>query len=380
MSKTATLTLSSGETFKGNLIGKAISKSGQLVFTTGMVGYTETLTDPSYFGQIIVFTYPLIGNYGVPNHSPFLASGFESKLIHAQGVIITQEAVSGSHFEKYLEFSQWLEKMNIPCITGLDTRMLTQIIRDNGNLLAKIEVDDQKIDFFDPNANPIIQSVSTSKLQILGDGEIKIGLIDCGVKWNIIRSLIERNCQVYLLPWDANLFEYQDQVDGWLISNGPGDPTKTFDLPLKIQYLLKSNKPILGICLGFQIISLSIGAKTQRLKYGHRSLNQPVGIPNTKKGYLTSQNHGFEVIKETIPTDWEVWFENLNDQSLEGIRHKSKPFFAVQFHPESYPGPDDTTWIFDEFLKYIKDVSVCGQSTNLNQNPKSSFSDLDLSL
>jgi carbamoyl-phosphate synthase small subunit len=376
MNNKATLTLSTGETFQGNLIGKAVSKSGQLIFTTAMVGYTETLTDPSYFGQIIVFTYPLIGNYGVPDHSPFLAKGFESKMIHAQGVIITQEALEGSHFEKYQEFSKWLENMGIPCLTGLDTRALTKLIRDRGNVLAKIEIPNQPINFFDPNESPIIQTVSTNKVQIIGTGDIKIGLIDCGVKWNILRSLLERNCQIYLLPWDSNIFEYKDIVDGWLISNGPGDPTKTFDLPLRIQSILADSKPVLGICLGFQLISLSIGAKTKRLNYGHRSLNQPVVIPSTKKGYLTSQNHGFEVVEKTIPESWETWFINLNDGSLEGIKHKTKPFYAVQFHPESHPGPDDTTWIFDQFLNNInKDKEVCRLSTNLKQEVKSSYLD-----
>lgn len=354
MSNKAKLILSNGDVFTGSYIGFNKSVSGQLVFTTSMVGYTETLTDPSYHGQIVVFSYPLIGNYGVPKLNIFLDSNFESEKIHAHGVVISQEALMGSHFEKVQEFSQWLASQNIPCIVGPDTRELVKIIRNNNSILAKIQINEVDCEFYDPNCYSVIKNVSCKEVKYIGNEFITIGVIDCGVKWNILRSVLNLHCNLIILPWDTNFSLFENKVDGWLISNGPGDPTKTENLPTRIKELLTKNKPVLGICLGFQLISLAIGAQTRKLTFGHRSLNQPVIIPNTFKGFLTSQNHGFEVIKETLPSDWDIWFLNGNDDTLEGIKHHFKPFYAVQFHPEAAAGPHDTYWIFEDFINQVK--------------------------
>lgn len=369
MRQTCILELSNGLKLEGQLIGAPLKSSGELVFTTGMVGYSEALTDPSYFGQILTFTYPLIGNYGIPtlkNSAQQIARGFESEKIHASAVILTIDSPEAFHWNSIQSLDSWLKEQKVPGIIGLDTRHIVHQIRGSRNILGKIipadPVGTRKYDklalpqngdaFFDPSEHTILGEVSTSQRKIFGKGNKKIAVIDCGVKWNIVRQLIERDCEVELLPWNTKLSDVD--CSGWLISNGPGDPEKSGDLISQVSELLNENRPILGICLGHQILSLAAGAKTFRMPYGHRSHNQPVYLNGTRKGFITSQNHGFVVDAETIPDDWEVWFKNANDQSIEGIKHKTKSFKGSQFHPESAGGPRDTGWIIEEFIAEVK--------------------------
>jgi carbamoyl-phosphate synthase small subunit len=354
--------------FEGELIGAPVTASGQMVFTTGMVGYSEALTDPSYFGQILTFTYPLIGNYGIPSLPKGLElpipRGFESNRVNAAAVIITIDSEEAFHWNSFQSLDSWLREQNVPGIVGLDTRHLVHCVRQSANLLGRVEplkaagtrdfgnVFKQETDnYFDPSDHEILGEVSTSERRRLGKGKHRIGLIDCGVKWNIIRQLLNIDCEVELLPWNTDLKNVD--CDGWLLSNGPGDPTKTGALGKQVAGLLKEDRPVLGICLGHQILSLAAGAQTTRMQYGHRSHNQPVYIVGTRRGFITSQNHGYVVREETLPSAWEPWFRNANDQTNEGIRHKSKPFRSVQFHPEAAGGPRDTAWIMEEFVNDI---------------------------
>lgn len=370
MRQKCTLILSDGTRYQGDLIGAPLNASGELVFTTGMVGYSEAITDPSYFGQILCFTYPLIGNYGIPdlpeNNHGFIPKGFESSKPHAAAVILTIDSPESFHWNSFHSLDHWLKKHGVPGIVGLDTRHLVHIIRTSPNLLGRIEPQHAEgyrdlgeeltnispTAFFDPGMNNIVEQVSVKERKRLGKGKQRVGLIDCGVKWNIVRQFIEYDCEVELLPWDTD-FSTVD-CDLWVISNGPGDPTRTGDLKHRIHKLLAEDRPILGICLGHQILSLAAGATTKRMPYGHRSHNQPVYEVGTRRGYITSQNHGYVVEDQSLPEDWVPWFRNVNDQSIEGIRHSSKPFRSVQFHPEASGGPRDTAWIFEQILAEVK--------------------------
>lgn len=364
------LVLSDGSRFTGDLIGAPLHASGELVFTTGMVGYSEAITDPSYFGQILCFTYPLIGNYGIPNPPKDLSlpipKGFESLLPRTAAIILTIDSPETFHWNSFHSLHEWLKDQGVPGIVGLDTRHLVHQIRATPNILGRVEpVDPEGFrdlgprltlnspnSFFDPGMNNIVAEVSTQERLVLGHGSKRVAIIDCGVKWNIIRQLLELDCQVELLPWDTDLQTVD--CDMWLISNGPGDPTRTGNLRQKVADLLEGHTPILGICLGHQILSLALGATTKRMAYGHRSHNQPVYQVGTRKGYITSQNHGYVVEDNSLPDDWEVWFRNVNDQTIEGIRHKSKPFMSIQFHPEASGGPRDTAWIFEQILTEVR--------------------------
>lgn len=352
-----TLVLSTGASFAGELIGAPVPASGQMVFTTGMVGYSEALTDPSYFGQILVFTYPLIGNYGIPALPKGLElpipRGFESDRVNAAAVIVTIDSAEVFHWNSFQSLDTWLKGQGIPGIVGLDTRHLVHLVRQTPNLLGRIAPDgvDTKGEFFDPSEHEVVRSVTTKTRRRLGKGKKRIGLIDCGVKWNIIRQLVERDCEVELVPFDDDLTTVD--CSGWLLSNGPGDPTRTGPLVERVRGLLKQERPILGICLGHQILSLAAGAQTKRMAYGHRSHNQPVYLVGTRRGFITSQNHGYMVDEESLPTDWEPWFRNANDQTNEGVRHKTKPYRSVQFHPEAAGGPRDTGWILEQFVDEV---------------------------
>lgn len=365
------LELSDGSCFDGELIGAPLSASGELVFTTGMVGYSEAMTDPSYFGQILVFTYPLIGNYGIPSLPQGLSwpipRGFESDRVNTAAVIVTIDSSESFHWNSFQTLDSWLKEQQVPGIVGLDTRHLVHLVRQTPNLLGKVApespqgtrsygefstVVDSNGGFFDPGAHEIIREVSTKERKIIGKGSHRIGLVDSGAKWNIIRQLVDLGCEVEILPWDTDLAKAD--VSGWLLSNGPGDPKKTGDLRQRVSKLLTEHRPILGICLGHQILSLAAGAETKRMAYGHRSHNQPVYLVGTRKGFITSQNHGYVVDEATLPPDWEPWFKNANDQTNEGIRHKTKPFRSVQFHPEAAGGPRDTGWILEQFVTEVK--------------------------
>lgn len=354
------LILSTGQTFEGELIGAPIASSGELVFTTGMVGYSEAITDPSYYGQILIFTYPLIGNYGIPakTQSPDLPKGFESQRAQASAVIVNTESTDAYHWNSKETLDAWLKNENVPGITGLDTRHLVHILRSSSRVLGRVVPEGANKDrfeghrFFDPDKSNLLPAVSSRSRIVMGKGKKRIALIDCGVKWNIVRKLVEFGCEVEILPWDTEL----DQVDcsGWLISNGPGDPMLTGDLRDRVSSLLQGKTPILGICLGHQILALAAGAKTEKMPYGHRSHNQPVFVQGEKKAYLSTQNHGFAVVRSSIPKDWKIWFLNANDDSVEGLKHKTLPFRSVQFHPEASGGPHDTSWILEEFVSEVK--------------------------
>lgn len=363
------LLLSDGHHFEGELIGSPLRASGQLVFTTGMVGYSEAMTDPSYFGQILVFTYPLIGNYGIPTlpgplETP-IPRGFESGRVNTAAVVLTIDSTEAFHWNSFLSLDGWLSQQGVPGIVGLDTRHLVHLIRQTPNLLGQVIPEQQTgvrsygprltdiaaEGFFDPGMHDIVAEVSTPERRVIGKGKKRVALVDCGVKWNMIRQLTERGLEVELIPWNNRLRDID--CDGWLISNGPGDPTRTGDLVSEVQNLLAGDRPLLGICLGHQILSLAAGATTRRMQYGHRSHNQPVYLVGTRRGFITSQNHGYVVDEDTLPEDWEPWFRNANDQTNEGIRHKSRPFRSVQFHPEAAGGPRDTSWILEQFVNEV---------------------------
>lgn len=370
MRQKCSLILSDGSRFQGQLIGAPLRSSGEMVFTTGMVGYSEAITDPSYFGQILCFTYPLIGNYGIPDlpnpESLDIPSGFESARPHAAGILVSIDSIEAFHWNSYQSLDHWLKKNGVPGIVGIDTRHLVHMIRSNPNLLGRIEPDSPEgyrsfgealtpstpTAFFDPGMCDVVQEVSTKEAKIVGSGKRRVALVDCGVKWNIVRHLVDFDCEVQLLPWDTDLEKVD--CDLFVLSNGPGDPTRTGDLRNRVAGLLQGDRPILGICLGHQILSLAAGAITRRMPYGHRSHNQPVYQVGTRRGYVTSQNHGYVVEDSSIPEGWEAWFRNVNDQTIEGIRHISKPFRSVQFHPEASGGPRDTAWIFEEILAEVK--------------------------
>lgn len=352
-SKKAKLVLKDGTIIKGKLLGAKTSVSGEVVFNTGLVGYPQTLTDPSYRGQILVLTYPLIGNYGVPKKSieNNLLKYFESDKIHIKGLIISDYSFRYNHWNAANSLNDWLKENNIPALYNVDTRELTKKLRDKGVMPGNIIVD-KTIEFEDINQKNLVKEVSISAPITYKKGKISVVLIDCGVKNSIIRSFLKRDITVIRVPWD---YEIEDlDYDGLFISNGPGNP-KVYTKTVKtIKMTLKNNKPIFGICLGNQLLSLAAGADTYKLKYGHRSQNQPCIEVGTKKCFITSQNHGFAVNYDTLPKDWKLWFKNLNDDSCEGVKHKSKPFFSVQFHPEANPGPTDTEFLFDKFLEEIK--------------------------
>lgn len=355
--KRAQLILKDGSIYTGQTFGANKSVSGEVVFNTGMVGYPETLTDPSYRGQILVLTYPSIGNYGIPDneHENGLMKNFESNKIHLQGLIISDYSANHSHWTAVKSLDAWLKEHDVPALYGVDTRQITKNIRAQGVMPGKLinEKDlTKRIPFDDPNKRNLVSEVSTKRKIIYGSGTKKVLLIDCGVKNNIIRCFLKRGMTVLRVPWDHNFTK--EEYDGLFISNGPGDPLQYGVLVEHIRIAMNQNKPIFGICLGNQIMGIAAGAKTYKLKYGHRSQNQPCLEVGTKHCYTTSQNHGYAIDDATLPKDWEVWFSNLNDNTNEGIKHKTKPFFSVQFHPEAAPGPTDTEFLFDVFISALK--------------------------
>jgi carbamoyl-phosphate synthase small subunit len=350
----AKLILEDGSIFEGTPFGSKEDVTVEVVFNTGMVGYPESLTDPSYRGQILVLTYPLIGNYGIPPNEKEdnLLKYFESNKIQVQGLVVSNYSNSYSHWNAQKSLSEWMKEHNIPGITGIDTRELTKILREKGTLLGKIVCNQNDIPFEDPNKRNLVSEVSIKTPVVFEKGKKKVIIVDCGTKNNIIRAFLRRNFTVVWVPWDFDFLK--EQADGVIISSGPGDPKKCSITIENVKRALEINIPILGICLGSQILGLAAGANTYKLKYGHRSQNQPCMESGTKRCYITVQNHGYAIDSNTLPEDWREWFYNNNDRTNEGIIHISKPFFGTQFHPEASPGPDDTEFLFDMFLRAMK--------------------------
>ncbi len=395
----AKLILEDGTIFEGEAFGAPTSRAGEVVFATGMTGYDLSLTDPSYAGQILTFTYPLIGNWGAPPKEVW-----ESEKIHVQGVVISDLTSNPNHWQMEKTLNDWLKEQNVPAIVGIDTRALTQKLREHGVMLGKIIVGNQDVAFENSNERNLVAEVSVkepiihppnSKSEIRNSP--RIALLNCGAKRNIIRCLISRGAKVYELPWNFDPFDHSrgvatmkglptarreqtfseikpnipfralagmkpltgpqtviPKLDGLVISNGPGDPKMAKDSVAIIKKALAKKIPTFGICLGNQLLALAAGGNTYKLKFGHRAQNQPTIEVGTKRCYITTQNHGFAVDDKKLPDGFKKWFYNANDNSNEGIIHEKLPFFSVQFHPESFPGPTDTEFLFDKFMEKFR--------------------------
>jgi carbamoyl-phosphate synthase small subunit len=369
-SKKAVLTFEDGTIFIGKGFGATGKTSGEVVFSTSMVGYPEALTDPSYRGQILSLTYPLIGNYGVPPYD--LNYGiplyFESDRIQVRALAIHELCLEPYHWASTRTLGKWLTDEGIPGIYGIDTRRLTKKLRTHGVMLGTVKVceagEEPNLDELlteaesipDPNLTDLVKEVSVKEpVHYKADGAKTVALIDCGVKFSIIRNLLKRGISVVRMPYDFSAKEIMEyHPDGIFLSNGPGDPKKCVKTIESVRELVEE-VPLMGICLGAQILTLAVGGDTYKLKYGHRSQNQPALDLNTNRCYITTQNHGYAIDTECfcrIPL--EPWFINANDKTVEGVKHKTKPVFAVQWHPEASPGPYDTEFLFDTFAKMME--------------------------
>jgi carbamoyl-phosphate synthase small subunit len=366
MQRPATLTLADGRTFAGASFGADRKVEGEVVFCTGLSGYVETLTDPSYRGQILVLTYPLQGNYGVPGGPDALRS-MESKRIQVLGLVVSRHCVGPSHHESQRSLGAWLRAEGVPAIEGVDTRALTKHLRaagtmggllDPGTVAADSPAHRVDSDF----VGAVAPTETTRHAATGGEGDLRILVVDTGCKENIVRSLVSRGASVIRAPYHAKWEEHLHEVDGLLLTNGPGDPAQLTSLSARIRAVLERGIPTFGICLGHQLLAIAAGARTYKLKFGHRSQNQPVLETSTQRAYVTSQNHGYAVDHSSLDTDWEPWFVNLNDGTNEGIRHKFRPFRSVQFHPEAAAGPQDTAYLFDDFLHMVGEVKAVRRS------------------
>lgn len=359
MMKNVTLVLEDGTEFRGKSFGYEQPVAGEVVFNTAMMGYPESLTDPSYAGQLMTLTYPLVGNYGVP---PFtiapdgIATFMESDKIYASAIIVADYSEEYSHWNAVESLADWLKREHVPGITGIDTRQLTKVLREHGVMMGKILFDDQpdNIPRADYEGVNFVDKVSCKEVIRYNEGAgKKVVLVDCGVKNNIIRCLINRGVEVIRVPWN---YDYTGMdFDGLFLGNGPGDPDMCEDAVNIIRKQMSlSRKPICGICMGNQLLAKAGGASIYKLKYGHRSHNQPVMEVGTTRCYITSQNHGYAVDAKTLGSDWKELFVNMNDGSNEGICHKENPWFTSQFHPEACSGPVDTEFMFDRFVEKLK--------------------------
>lgn len=361
----ARLYLEDGTSFEGRLFGASADVSGEVVFQTGMVGYPEALTDPSYYSQILVLTYPLIGNYGVPKDEVDehgLSKWFESSKIHAAALVIGEHSQNPSHWSSVRSLGQWLKDQGIPALEGIDTRCLTKRIREKGTMLGKIVIngtDPNSLPYHDPNKQHLVKEVSIKEPKVYNpSGSVKIMAVDCGMKYNQIRCLCKRGASVIVVPWDYPF--NSKEFDGLFITNGPGDPEYCQETINNVKKIIAEEKPkpLFGICMGHQILSLAVGLKTYKMKYGNRGHNQPCIHEDTQRCFITSQNHGFAVETSFLPNDWSVLFTNANDKSNEGIIHNTKPIFSVQFHPEHMAGPTDLVDLFDIFLECVSDTKL----------------------
>ena len=382
MSRKVILRLEDGTEFQGTSFGYEAPVAGEVVFNTAMMGYPESLTDPSYAGQLMALTFPLVGNYGVPSfqmEQNGLATYMESDCIYAKAIIVSDYSELYSHWNAKESLAEWLQREQVPGITGIDTRQLTKVLREHGVMMGKILFDGMEepeaqyagvnfvaqvsckdvvtykaADYHEPDnrlsedAAPIVQAKPGKK----------VVLVDCGVKTNILRCLLNRGVDIIRVPWD---YDFNDlDFDGLFLANGPGDPDTCAPAVDNIRKFMQAEeakgskvRPIMGICMGNQLLGKAAGATIYKLKYGHRSHNQPVRMIGTERCFITTQNHGYAVDTTTLGQDWEPLFVNMNDGSNEGIRHKSFPWFSAQFHPEACAGPTDTEFLFDEFIKHL---------------------------
>jgi len=356
------LLLEDGTEMRGDAFGADAPVAGEVVFNTGMTGYVETLTDPSYKGQILVMTYPLAGNYGVP---PERSQGsidlpYESNQIQVQGLVVQRYVDQYSHHAASRSLNAWLAADGVPAVFGIDTRTLTRRLREHGTMRGWLVPETMSLLQAQRTAtsvdmqSEVFHAVAPNEPIRYEGGRLNVLAVDVGIKDNIVRSLLNRGATVIRAPWHANLEDLAADADGIVIGNGPGDPQDLSELVNQIRRLLGSfDKPIFGICLGNQILTLAAGGDTYKLPYGHRGVNQPVQDLLTRRCYITSQNHGYAVQDATLPPDWEPWFVNINDGTNEGVRSRVRPYFSVQFHPEANPGPKDTGFLFDDFLRLV---------------------------
>ncbi|KAJ3105162.1 Multifunctional pyrimidine synthesis protein CAD [Phlyctochytrium planicorne] len=372
----ASLRLKSGETFKSTSFGSTLEQyktkgrmSGEVVFTTSLVGYPESMTDPSYRGQILVFTQPLIGNYGVPAFSKDqygLFEHFESSKIQCQGIVVNDYATNYSHWQAVESLSSWCSRQNIPAITGVDTRAIVSLLRSRGSTLGEIAIGDaqsQAPQFDDPNGRNLCAEVSTTEKRVFNEsGDVHVVVVDCGVKENIIRCLVKRGAKVTVVPWNWDLVKEQEEngFDGVFLSNGPGDPRVLGKIVSNLSAFINHTTaspiptPVFGICMGNLVLGMSASIPVYKLPFGNRGHNQPAIDLTTSKCVITSQNHGYALDDSKLPSGWETYFRNANDGSNEGIRHASLPFRSVQFHPEAMGGPEDTEFLFGGFVDEVR--------------------------
>jgi len=364
----AKIHLEDGTTLVGRSFGSHESAEGEVVFATGMVGYPENMTDPSYQGQILTLTTPMVGNYGVPDRKTLdefgLPKYFESDKIHVNGLIVQDYSHHYSHWNAVSSLGDWMKEQGVPGISGIDTRMLTKKIREKGAMVAKVEVDlDAPVPDFsqlqNPNSRHLVNEVSVQGKTVYGKGNAtKVIAIDCGMKNNIIRHLVKRGVELTVVPWNYPFAAEMDHYDGLFLSNGPGDPTMCKETIQELEKVITCPddkvKPIFGICLGNQLMGIAAGGKAEKLPFGHRGQNQPVLNHQTGECYITPQNHGFVIDCTTLRPGWKTLFTNANDGSNEGIAHMTRPYFTAQFHPEAASGPTDTEFMFDTFLDACK--------------------------